>query len=176
VSFEYTDIEDEIAARLTTHIAATSSLTGKVEAVVIPDSEEDFKEPDEKDRITVYMFSVTAGKPITGNIRSYEELISITCNIMSRSLRGNDDFPGCHALAKVVKKVLTGFQPTHCGRLEWKSYQASNPPRDPEKKTWSYDVDFSCTKLFVQTLDDETDPDAPLLKEVILIDQFVTPE
>lgn len=169
--FEYTDLEDEIAARITAHIAATGSLTGKVIAQAMPDNEEEFEEADDKDRITVYLFSSIAGPSKTTNERAVAEEITISCNIQSRSRRGNDDYPGCNALAKVLKELLTGFQPEHCGRLTFKSYQPSNPPRDAEKKFWSYDLDFTTTKLFVQTVDDEMDPDAPLLKEVILNDQ-----
>lgn len=170
--FEYTDLEEEIAARITAHIAATSSLTEKVVAQALPDNKDEFIEADEKDRITVYVFSATGSPSTSTNERVVNEEIIISCNIQSRTRKGNADFPGCNGLAKVLKELLTGFQPTHCSRLSWKSYQGSNPVRDDDKGFWSYDVDFSTTKLFVQVLDDESDPAAPLLKEVEFIDQI----
>ncbi len=175
--FEYTSLEDELAAKVQAHIAATGSLTGKVIAQAMPDSEEEFIEADETDRIIVYVFSATAtGASKSSNEKAVNEEIVVNCNIQSRTRRGNNDYPGCNGLAKVLKELLTGYQPTHCGRLNWKSYQASNPPRDEEKKFWSYDVEFSTTKMFIQQEQEAPDfTGNPLLQEVILIDQVELP-
>lgn len=166
-SFEYFDVEDEVVSKLQTDL---SSL--EVDVVPLPDDEDEYSRGVVKPRVTVAFISAEAGVQKSTNQRSYPETISFICNIQSQSLRGD---LGCHTLARLIKEAIIGFQPTHCGRVEYKSYSGSDPVRKPEHKLWYWDVEFTCTKMFVQKLDDETEPDAPLLKEVILNDVVQTP-
>jgi hypothetical protein len=161
--FEYYQIEDEVVEKLRT---ALSSL--QVDVVVIPDDEEDYARGIEKPRITVAFAGVDVIRQQGSNQRSYQELITFICNIQSGSLRSDI---GCHSLARKIKDAVVGFQTTHCGRIDFKSYSGSNPIRNTDNKLWYWDVEFTCTKVYAQVLDDENDPDAPLLKQVTINDQ-----
>ncbi len=157
--------------RLNAQFAASSL---NIEAVPTPDSEEEYQRSVVKPRVTV-LFAEASGGPLKSlNDRSTNETITIICEIQSRSLRGNADYIGCHAIARVLKELLVGYRPQHCGRLQFKGYKGAVPIRNEELKLWYWQVEFSCSKLFVQVFD-ESDPAAPLLQEVILIDQIETP-
>lgn len=170
MAFEYYQVEDNVKARIDAQITA-SSLDTKLEVVVTPESEEEYKVATDKTKVTV-MFAGSTGGPLKSvGDRSTTENITILCEIQSRSLRGNADYLGCHQTASILKKVLVGWQPNNCGALEFKGYKGAEPMRDAEKGLWYWQVEFSTSKLYVQEYD-ASDPNAPLLQNIILNDVY----
>lgn len=168
MSFEYYQVEDEIVQRIQAYIGASSL---DVDVYSLPDSDQQFKKGTVKPLITVFFAQSQAAKTISTDPIVLQEELSVICNIQSRSLRGNNDYKGCHQIARWLKEQLTGFQTTHCGRLYFKNYQPANPPRNEDDSIWFWEIEFGCTKLFTQA-DDQTDPNAPVLQQVTLNDQF----
>lgn len=165
-AFEYYHVQDDVAAKLTTDFSSLN-----IDVKVLPETPEEFQRGIAKPIVFIAFTGSTTvgGKPNSTNQHSSIEELTISAIIKSRLLYGDD---GCHHIAKLVMESITGFQPNNLGRLNPKSYQGGNPVYDSESAVWSWEVEFTSTKLFVQVLDDEIDPDAPILTQLTLNDQI----
>lgn len=163
--FEYYDVEDELVSIVQAKITDSSL---NIEVAVYPDSEDEYKRAVVKTRILIGFVSASVASDLTTNQQAANETLSIICLIQAKKKRGDT---GCHHVAKLLQSWLAGVQTTHCGRLKYKSYKGNDLVYDSDNGVWSWDLEFSCDKLFVQTADDEISGDEPILNEVILNDQ-----
>jgi hypothetical protein len=163
--FEYTDIEDEIVTVLAGKISESSL---EIEAVHYPDSEDDYKRAIAKPRITVGFVSAIPGESKSTNPQVSVEVLTVICLIQARTKRGE---LGTHKIARKVIGWVAGFTPTHCGKLLYKGFKGNDTVYDPDSGIWSWEVEFSCTKMVVQAVPVD-DADGPTLNEVTLNDQI----
>lgn len=165
MAFEYYQVEDELVSVVQSKIT-TSSLN--IEVAVYPDSEEEYKRAVVKSRILIGFVGADMAANMTMNEQAGEETITVIALIQARKKRGDE---GCHHIAGLVKKWLSGLQTTHCGRLMYKSYKGNDEVYNAENGVWSWDLEFNCSKMFVQ----DPEPDGPLLNQVNLNDQIQNP-
>ena len=164
MAFEYYQVEDELVARVQEKIAASSL---NIEAAPYPDSEDEYKRAVTKARIIIGFTAATFTNKST-NEQAGEETLTVIALIQARKKRGAD---GCHHIALLVRKWLSGYMTADCGRLIYKGYKGGEMVYDPDNGIWSWEMEFSCSKMFVQ----DPDPDGPLLDEVTINDQIQNP-
>lgn len=165
MAFEYYQVEDELVSVVKSKIDASSL---NIEVAAYPDSEDEYKRAVNKPRILIGFVGAEMSENRTMNEQGGQETLTVVALIQARKKRGDD---GCHHIAGLVKKWLSGFQGTHCGRMMYKSYKGNDVVYDSDSGIWSWDLEFSCTKMFVQ----DPEADGPLLNQVTLIDQIQNP-
>lgn len=157
----YENLEIEIVARLTPF--ATVGIT--VES--LPELEADRSKPlPTKAKFTVIYAGSEYGSALSTAQISQEEKIFIQILIESTFLRGT---LGVYNLASVLKKALTGFQPSGCRRIQvTKHHTIGGEEAQKINNMWNYNVIFQTTSLHVE---DFTEDLSLLLEKITLIDE-----
>ena len=108
MAFLYTDIEDEIVARLTTLLPV-----GYV-AIPMPEKESQFNVGKDKVLILVAYADSSFGNTESIDIINQSETVTVLCNIKSPRLRGPFSINEALLLLKIA---LIGFQPANLSKL-----------------------------------------------------------
>jgi len=162
--FNYYDIENEIATKLTAPLSAVALVTVLFE--------------NEKDRKTAQDAAQSANKALvivayngsdfqnsnSLNYLNQDDNMNFVCNVMATNLRSTN---GIHNVIRLIKGALLGFQPANSSRLVLKSIEFES--RDSETAMWSYNVTFTCNKKAVQANvdgDDDTTTSANLVQTI----------
>ena len=160
--FQYDQVEDEVVARLI-------SVIPDFDIVPLPQKSAEFKNPDERPRITVaYGGSEFPAMKSTNESRQ-DENVTVLINITSRLLRGD---VGIYSIIEKVINALLGFRLSNIDRLLLKSIEFDN--RDESTTIFSYNVTMIGKKLRIQILSDAAD-DGPPLQTVTLNDVVQLP-
>lgn len=119
-----------------------------------------------KAKFTVIYAGSEYGSSLSTAQISQEEKIFIQVLIESTFLRGS---AGVYNLASVLKKALTGFQPSGCRRIQvTKHHTIGGEDAEKINNMWNYNVIFQTTSLHVE---DFTEDLSLILKEIKLVDQ-----
>ena len=116
----YENLENEIVARL------TPFMTAGITVEKIPELESERQKPlPTKAKFTVIYAGSEYGSALSTAQISQEEKIFIQILIESTFLRGSF---GVYNLASLLKKALTGFQPSGCRRMQVTKHHTSISP------------------------------------------------
>lgn len=157
----YENLEIEIVARLIPF--TTVGIT--VES--LPELEADRSKPlPTKAKFTVIYAGSEYGNAMSTAQISQEEKIFIQILIESTFLRGS---LGVYNLASILKKALTGFQPSGCRKIQvTKHHTIGGEEAQKINNMWNYNVIFQTTALHVE---DFTEDLSLLLEKITLIDK-----
>lgn len=156
----YEQLEDEIVLRL------FPFTTVGVEVRKMPENEADFTRPTPtKAQITVIYAGSEYGNTMSTAQVSQEEKIFVQLLIESTFLRGN---VGIYTLISLIKKALTGFQPSNCRRMQvTKHHSIGGEEVQKINNRWNYNVIFQTTSMHVE---DFTEDLSVILKKITTID------
>ncbi len=157
----YENLENEIVARL------SPFMTVGITVERIPELESERQKPlPTKAKFTVIYAGSEYGNAMSTAQISQEEKIFIQILIESTFLRGNF---GVYNLASVLKKALTGFQPSGCRRIQvTKHHTIGSENAEKINNQWNYNVIFQTTSLHVE---DFTEDLTLILQKITLVDQ-----
>lgn len=157
----YENLETEIVARL------SPFLTVGITVEKLPELEAERKVPlPTKAKFTVIYAGSEYASPLSTAQISQEEKIFIQILIESTFLRGP---VGVYNLASVLKKALTGFQPSGCRRMQvTKHHTIGGENAEKINNMWNYNVIFQTTSLHVE---DFTEDLSLILKKITTIDE-----
>lgn len=157
----YENLEIEIVDRL------TPFTTVGVAVERLPELEINRTRPlPTKAKFTVIYAGSEYGNSLSTAQISQEEKIFIQVLIESTFLRGS---VGVYNLASVLKKALTGFQPSGCRRIQvTKHHTIGGEEAEKINNMWNYNVIFQTTTIHVE---DFTEDLSLILKEIKLVDQ-----
>jgi len=160
--FNYYDIENEVATKLTTPLAAVAIVSVLFETEAQRKLAQDASEKDNKALVIVAYNGSDFEASKSTSYQDQQDNINIVCNVMANNLRSAN---GVHNVARLVKAALQGFQPANSSRLALKNIEFEG--RDQETAMWSYNVTFTCNKYQVQSFvdgDDDTSESALLVQ------------
>lgn len=157
----YETLENEIVARLTPFV------TVGITVEKIPELESERTKPlPTKARFTVIYAGSEYGSSLSTSQVSQEEKIFIQILIESTFLRGS---LGVYNLASVLKKALTGFQPSGCRRIQvTKHHTIGGEEAQKINNMWNYNVIFQTTSIHVEDFKEDL---TLILKKITLIDE-----
>lgn len=157
----YENLEIEIVNRL------APFLTVGITVESLPESESERSHPlPTKAKFTVIYAGSEYGNAMSTAQISQEEKIFIQILIESTFLRGT---LGVYNLASVLKKALTGFQPSGCRKIQvTKHHTIGGEEAQKINNMWNYNVIFQTTALHVE---DFTEDLSLLLSKITLVDQ-----
>lgn len=145
MSFQYYDIENEIAAYL------TPFLVNLADVIILPENQSRYKISTEKGLVVVAYAGSDFDSPISSDTVYQVENISIICNVTSSSLR---DDTGVYNIIAVLRDKLQGYRAANTsGRMYLKSVQFDD--RNQDDAIFSFNVEFTCRKPSVQTINDQ---------------------
>lgn len=154
MAYQYTDTEDDVAARLTANMPTGYS------AIVMPEKQNQYNIGSDKVLIIVaFNESNFEAADSIGHIVQKEN-VSIMVNVKSARLRGV--FSINEAL-ELVKIILVGFKPTNVSKLSLQKIEFDD--RSVEDNYFSYNIIFKGTKLQVEVADEEV---LPLLTKITI--------
>jgi len=157
----YENLETEIVARLTPFV------TVGIAVEKLPELEADRSKPlPTKARFTVIYAGSEYGSSLSTAQISQEEKIFIQVLIESTFLRGT---LGVYNLASVLKKALTGFQPSGCRRIQvTKHHTIGGENAEKINNLWNYNVIFQTTAVHVEDFEEDL---TWVLEKITLIDR-----
>ena len=157
----YETLENEIVARLTPFV------TVGITVEKIPELESERTKPlPTKAKFTVIYAGSEYGSSLSTSQVSQEEKIFIQVLIESTFLRGS---LGVYNLASVLKKALTGFQPSGCRRIQvTKHHTIGGEEAQKINNMWNYNVIFQTTSIHVEDFEEDL---TLILKKITLIDE-----
>ena len=157
----YENLEIEIVARLAPFITAGITVES------LPELEVDRSKPlPTKAKFTVIYAGSEYGSALSTAQISQEEKIFIQILIESTFLRGN---LGVYNLASVLKKALTGFQPSGCRRIQvTKHHTIGGEEAQKINNMWNYNVIFQTTSIHVEDFEEDL---TLILEKITLIDE-----
>lgn len=163
---KYADIEDAIAARLSTALGTTATV------VTMPEYQAQNQRPFDKPRIVVAYNHSMFGEGRYGDkiptmstdAVAQEENISIRISIEARALRGA---AGIYELLVAVRQALIGFEPLSLDKL--KVVEAKFD--EFAENLWRYSLTFGTKGVIVEDSTVDTDP---LITEVNFNQNFPT--
>lgn len=157
----YETLENEIVARLTPFV------TVGITVEKIPELESERTKPlPTKAKFTVIYAGSEYGSSLSTSQVSQEEKIFIQVLIESTFLRGS---LGVYNLASVLKKALTGFQPSGCRRIQvTKHHTIGGEEAQKINNMWNYNVIFQTTSIHVEDFEEDL---TLILEKITLIDE-----
>lgn len=157
----YETLENEIVARLTPFV------TVGITVEKIPELESERTKPlPTKAKFTVIYAGSEYGSSLSTAQISQEEKIFIQILIESTFLRGT---LGVYNLASILKKALTGFQPSGCRRIQvTKHHTIGGEEAQKINNMWNYNVIFQTTSIHVEDFEEDL---TLILKKITLIDE-----
>lgn len=150
----YGTAENEIVDRLNGYFA-TNNVTALFEAVLMPETEEQFRSFYNnflKARVAVQFFDSTPQSSSSIGCTTQDEFVRFRLSFESRKLRGDG---GLYQMMELVKKGLIGFSLSNAGRLEYKKYGLL----EFEQNSWQPYFEFECKTVNVQAFSDFSDDD-----------------
>jgi len=158
---DYENLETEIVARLTPFVAVGIAVEK------LPELEADRSKPlPTKAKFTVIYAGSEYGSSLSTAQISQEEKIFIQVLIESTFLRGS---LGVYNLASILKKALTGFQPSGCRRIQvTKHHTIGGENAEKINNMWNYNVIFQTTAVHVEDFEEDL---TLILEKITLIDQ-----
>ena len=156
----YENLEIEIVARL------TPFTTAGITVEKLPELESERSRPlPTKAKFTVIYAGSEYSSPMSTAQISQEEKIFIQVLIESTFLRGTF---GVYNLASILKKALTGFQPSGCRRMQvTKHHTIGGENAEKINNMWNYNVIFQTTALHVEDFQEDL---SVILKKITTID------
>jgi hypothetical protein len=142
----YEQAEADIVTRL-------SPLAGlNIEAIPLPENQEQFKRPFEKGKITVAYKGSKWEKPRSTSQITQEETLHFEIVMQSRTLRGST---GLYNIKQIVTQGLVGFQPTGCDRMYAVESGMTGVADTLQDGVWTYSAVFACTTLSVEDFEED---------------------
>ena len=152
MAFIYTDIEDDIVARL------TSLLPAGYNVIAMPEKENQYNIGKDKVLILIAFADSSFADTTAMDIITQMESVSVMCNIKSSRLRGT--FSINEAL-QLLKVALIGFRPRNLSKLSATKIEFDD--RSVADNYFSYNFNLSGKKLNVEVQEEEI---LPLLKKI----------
>jgi len=152
MAFLYTDIEDEIVARLTSFLP-----TGYL-AITMPEKESGFNIGKDKVLILVAYADSNFSENSAVDIINQQETVTVLCNIKSPRLRGTFSI---NSALQLLKVLLIGFKPNHLSKLAAAKIEFDE--RNANDNFFSYNFTLTGKKRNVEVVEDEV---LPLLKKL----------
>jgi len=152
MAFNYTNIVNQIVARLTTYLP-----TG-YQVIRMPEKENEFKIGKDKVLILVAYADSNFGDTSSIDILNQSENVTVLCNIKSPRLY--DEFSIDSAL-QLLKVLLIGFKPNHLSKLTAAKIEFDE--RNANDNFFSYNFTLTGKKKNVEVVEDEV---LPLLKKL----------
>jgi len=162
--FNYYDIENEIATKLTVLLSAVALATVLFENEKDRKTAQDAAQKDNKALVIVAYNGSDFQNSNSLNYLNQDDSMTFVCNVMANNLRSTN---GIHNVIRLIKSALLGFQPANSSRLVLKSIEFES--RDNDTAMWSYNVSFTCNKKAVQATvdgDDDTTASANLVQTI----------
>lgn len=157
----YEIFEDEIITQL------LPMATAGVVIEKLPELESDRSKPlPTKGKITLIYAGSEYGNSLSTSQISQEEKIFIQFLIESTFLRG---VVGIYSLVSLLKKHLTGFQPSGCRRIQvTKHHTIGGENAEKINNMWNYNVIFQTTSVHVEAFTEDL---SLILKKITTIDE-----
>jgi hypothetical protein len=132
----------------------------------LPELESDRSKPlPTKAKFTIIYAGSEYGNALSTFQISQEEKIFVQILIESTFLRGTF---GVYNLASVLKKALTGFQPTGCRKMQvTKHHTIGGENAEKINNMWNYNVIFQTTSVHVEDFEEDL---TLILQKITLID------
>jgi len=156
----YSELEDSIVTRLSPFATAGVTVTR------LPENEAERQRAlPQKARFTVIYSGSEYEASSSSSVNRNQEKIFVSVLIESSVLRGTI---GIYNLISVLKKALSGFQPTNCRQLELvKHHSMSGDDLVKRDNMWEYLVVFQTNTIHVE---DYTEDLSVLISQITLID------
>ena len=152
MAFIYTDIEDEIVARL------TSLLPAGYNVIAMPEKENQYTIGKDKVLILIAFADSSFADTTAMDIITQVETVSVMCNVKSSRLRGA--FSINEAL-QLLKVALIGYRPRNLSKLSATKIEFDD--RSVADNYFSYNFNLSGKKLNVEVQEEEV---LPRLKKI----------
>lgn len=150
MSFEYTQIEDDVVTRLGALLVEPTAPAGYI-VKPMPETEKGFELSLSKCLILVAYSDSSFQTPSSVDMVTQNEVVAVLVNIKSPKLRG--DF-SIHQALRLCKMILIGYKPTNCGKMYLEKIEMDE--RDEQRNFFSYNMVFKTKKLQVE-VEEETE-------------------
>jgi hypothetical protein len=164
MAFEYSQVEDDVVARLLT----PNALPAAYRVIPMPEKESEFDNGLKSVLIIVAYSDSLFDTPTATDIVKQNETVTVLCNIKSPRLRGENSI---NQALQLLKILLVGYRPSNLSKLWLQKIEFDE--RNVENNYFSYNMTFAGKKLNVEVTADEL---LPLLQAVTFREQYQAPE